>query len=556
MNTKWAYKETREKRKRPDRSFRPPARHTCFLPFLRGTKENPKIYKTKRILICENDFFNEINDLQGKSTGAEVNSNISSGETTTTTTRSGSKIPKPRPVPVLKFKSPFAVAATSLTSTPGSTSEANKTYTKASSTSSSASTSRSSTPESEMDQEEAMLRQLYLQCDELRTGGVLASTLVKTIQDLLDPQHHVSKWSLQDLSRMLDPRLDDQKVDEDEFVAVGLKWVAKVKLAEQREQERIRQVSGGSSQEEEEDGLVPKRWAKMNRRHVRSNSLGGFGGGGEDDMTSTSSLGLLDTRVVLDATFGSLEGLGVGDNWRSEAKDETELTSELEHLRRAVKRLSQEKSTLKNQFSSADDLVGQLQKENDDLKDRLKSTQNSLQFHVKMREKEEDGDDSGDKGESRMQMVLKENARLQEELDIARCSLKVAKEDQKAANDEAEAATKQLQVLKKDDADKKNTCEELKGQVERLRKDLEETREVNVSLKSEIERMNGDLSMKEEELRNALMVGGGSAEPEVSHDLLDLSGCGDQVWNNLNSSYFKKEGGPKAMSTPFIKNVK
>ncbi len=145
-----------------------------------------------------------------------------------------------------------------------------------------------------------MLRQLYQDCDELRTGAVDASKLVRTIRAMIvDPTGAISKWSLQDLNRMLDPNLDDQKVGEKEFVRAGLDWVAKVKLAEQRQKERIllaEKDGGEEGGQQQVGGLVPSRLGRWSRRHARSQSMGGEGGGGfpnNEDETANSSFGIL-----------------------------------------------------------------------------------------------------------------------------------------------------------------------------------------------------------------------------------------------------------------------
>ena len=66
--------------------------------------------------------------------------------------------------------------------------------------------------------------------------------------------------------------------------------------------------------------------------------------------------------------------------------------------------------------------------------------------------------------------------------------------------------------------------------------------------------------MKEEQLRDALNGLGGDCEEGADFSLDDVSG--DHVWNNLNNSYFNRNSnanarkGPKAASTPFVKNFK
>ncbi len=230
--------------------------------------------------------------------------------------------------------------------------------------------------EAEEEGEEAlMLRHLFLRCDEHRTGAVDASLLVDTIRGMVDPKHPISKWSLQDLSRMLDPKLDNQKVGMEDFVRVGVAWVAKVKLAEQREQENLRRTTPVKRNTAPSGQMLPpppppplktgprrrppqKSWKP---RHVRSNSLGGFGDLELDsealsatpamaEDTAESSFGLLEAQEVLESTFGSLEGLGVGPEERlSVSADMTELTTELDQLKKTIKRLSLEKTDLKNQ---------------------------------------------------------------------------------------------------------------------------------------------------------------------------------------------------------------
>lgn len=159
--------------------------------------------------------------------------------------------------------------------------------------------------------------------------------------------------------------------------------------------------------------------------------------------------------------------------------------------------------------------------------------------------------------ELKVELVLRENARLQDELEAARTALEAAREENGEA---AEVAAARAREMGREEGREK--CRRLECRLEEVCKELEETKEANVSLKSEIERMNGDLSMKEEMLREARLGSCAGNEVDLSHDLLDLSASGDYLWNNLNNSYFKgsakkdSAGGPKAASTPFIRNLR
>ncbi len=223
-----------------------------------------------------------------------------------------------------------------------------------------------------------------------------------------------------------------------------------------------------------------------------------------------------------------------------------------------------------DQYSSADDLLGQLQKENEDLRCKLKDAKASVQFQADLCEKDLEEDSREGQEESKLLLVLRENARLQEELEVARGNECAAREDQRAANEAAAAADRRAEATGKDSNEIRDEFARLQAKMEEVRRELDATREANLSLRHEVERVNGDLSMKEEQLREAKLgvTGAEGGEMEVSHDLLDLSASGDHVWSNLNNSYFKNgggagnsgkkepSGGPKAVSTPFLRNVK
>lgn len=71
-----------------------------------------------------------------------------------------------------------------------------------------------------------MLGTLHEECDSFDTGVVRATNLVQKLKLLVKDNPAVNKDFLDELSRLLDPKDDDAHVKKEEFVAIGMDWIA------------------------------------------------------------------------------------------------------------------------------------------------------------------------------------------------------------------------------------------------------------------------------------------------------------------------------------------
>ena len=100
-------------------------------------------------------------------------------------------------------------------------------------------------------------------------------------------------------------------------------------------------------------------------------------------ISNDSSLGLLRPQEC-DFSFGSIEGIaGLGENegdsqTGENIKEDLAKTEEISQMRTAMKKLSEEKSSLQQNLSRSEDAYAQLAGENESLKVQLRDKQASL----------------------------------------------------------------------------------------------------------------------------------------------------------------------------------
>lgn len=365
------------------------------------------------------------------------------------------------------------------------------------------------------------LRAFFHECDTYRTGQVHAQDLVRTIQGYAQSSQ-IDKWALEDLSLGLDPKRDNAYIDCATFIAITQAWALKVR-EDQIEQDK------------------------------------------ENDPAHQSSFGLLNQSDFADSSNDdcplALCSSKIDPNM-------TELTGEIQVLKRALQKLSDEKTSLQRQYSTSDDLCSQLQTENQTLKARLEATLASLDVASKyqmeyeelkslsMAKEERCSDLRGllESNHDKIRDLLQENHRLQTELGSVQEALAIARKNTSDAVGVTEKLKHENEVLRETNREKTEELEKLRNLLLACERKVMKALEDNEIKTAEIESLRASLSNRDNELRRATLEGVGKImeSPEVDADSVFEGGVTDDaLWCRIN----RKSIGPKFFSTPFEKRL-
>ncbi|XP_059088250.1 uncharacterized protein LOC131884473 isoform X3 [Tigriopus californicus] len=366
------------------------------------------------------------------------------------------------------------------------------------------------------------LRAFFHECDTYRTGQVHAQDLVRTIQGYAQTSQ-IDKWALEDLSLGLDPQRDNAFIDCATFIAITQAWALKVR------QDQI-------DQDQENDPAHQSSFGLLNQSD--------FAGSSESDGPLALCSSKIDPNM-------------------------TELSGEIQVLKRALQKLSDEKTSLQRQYSTSDDLCSQLQTENQTLKARLEATLASLDVASKyqleyeelkslsMAKEERCSDLRGllESNHDKIRDLLQENHRLQTELGGAQDALTLARKNTNDAVGVTEKLKHEAEVLRETNQEKTQELDKLRNLLlaceRKVMKAMEET-EIKTA---EIESLRASLSKMDDELRRATLEGVSAKiaeSPEVDADSVFEGGVTDDgLWYHIN----RRSIGPKFFSTPFEKRL-
>ncbi|XP_059088249.1 uncharacterized protein LOC131884473 isoform X2 [Tigriopus californicus] len=380
------------------------------------------------------------------------------------------------------------------------------------------------------------LRAFFHECDTYRTGQVHAQDLVRTIQGYAQTSQ-IDKWALEDLSLGLDPQRDNAFIDCATFIAITQAWALKVR----------------------QDQVMMENWRTVNCNCQIDQDQ-------ENDPAHQSSFGLLNQSDFA----GSSESDGPLALCSSKIDPNmTELSGEIQVLKRALQKLSDEKTSLQRQYSTSDDLCSQLQTENQTLKARLEATLASLDVASKyqleyeelkslsMAKEERCSDLRGllESNHDKIRDLLQENHRLQTELGGAQDALTLARKNTNDAVGVTEKLKHEAEVLRETNQEKTQELDKLRNLLlaceRKVMKAMEET-EIKTA---EIESLRASLSKMDDELRRATLEGVSAKiaeSPEVDADSVFEGGVTDDgLWYHIN----RRSIGPKFFSTPFEKRL-
>lgn len=343
---------------------------------------------------------------------------------------------------------------------------------------------------------DSFLTALFDEVDAFQTGNLRASALLNKLK-CLSENADINRWDWDELIRFLDPNKDDRYVDKELFKEVGKKWINKVK-----------------------DGKF---------------------------AANDTSLGLLDSNLLLDTSFGSLEGIGGRDLSGGNASQD--LLNENKELQNKIKRLSEEKTSLQDMVTAFQDEQTTLQLANDNLKEKLAATSNNLDLATSLQKDYDNiksfNEKSGGKcsrlkkelenSQNKLTQLVSQNQSLQDEFFDAQSRLKEKEFEEVKIKKEFEVAKLKLLDLQEDLNDKKEFAQALTQEKIEYSSKLEEKSTTIQRLEMKLESLNAELSNKEEELKNFTLGMGSKIFGEVGEVSFDE----DAIWNQLNSP--KKE---------------
>eukprot|EP00095_Tigriopus_kingsejongensis_P008854 maker-scaffold15_size728074-snap-gene-3.17 protein:Tk08854 transcript:maker-scaffold15_size728074-snap-gene-3.17-mRNA-1 annotation:"ribosomal protein s6" len=361
------------------------------------------------------------------------------------------------------------------------------------------------------------LRVMFNECDVYRTGQVRAQDLFMTIQSFtVEASGPIDKWVLEDLRLGLDPLRDNSFIDCASFIAITQDWVRKIRQGDQ--------PNGGSRLHQSSFGLLS---------------------GSELESSSLEPPGRLTYEPDPNVT---------------------ELSSEIQILKHALQRLSDEKTSLQRQFSTSDDLCGQLQADNRGLKARLEATLASLEAATKFQKEldaqrvvsqaadEERCSDLKTQSqviEQQIRDLIEENCHLQLDLAAQHEIVGTVRENAQDAMSVADQLRHEAGILQETSEQKSQELEKLRSILLSCERKVMNTMEENEIKTAEIESLKGHIANLDEEVHRLTMEVGVNVpeSPEMdANEVFQTEVMDDGTWNDLAHG----SKGPKFFSTPFV----
>merc|ERR550519_917482 len=350
---------------------------------------------------------------------------------------------------------------------------------------SSACSDRSDSPDSA--ELSVLLRSMFKTCDEFMVGRVPAGKLLDYLLKLVDVPL-LSKWKIDELSRLLDPQQDNRYVDEDLFQEVGLKWIEMMM---------------------DPDCHAPEEQLEMpspGRREVTPP------GRQETDLT----LGRRRrSSLDMNASYGSVEGLG-GVPGCSSA--EVELENRVSELRYQLSRAGDDYTALQKTLTVQEEANAGLTTELEMARRKIAALSDGLE-RASTVSQELDEEKVG-------------RSRYEEQCCSLRSRVEQLQREQKGAEEREEQVRRQVEALKAVVEEKEQREAELSvmlgqkeaenarlaGCVYNREEQLEEEREAREAVEERLEdiskdmqRLEVELAVKEEELRNVTVGHSGTA---------------------------------------------
>nr|XP_006814323.1 PREDICTED: putative leucine-rich repeat-containing protein DDB_G0290503-like [Saccoglossus kowalevskii] len=320
--------------------------------------------------------------------------------------------------------------------------------------------------------EEDLVDTIFFSCDPESTGKVTVSKLLEYIRMIMLPAQLNESSDIEELGQILDPSGHDVNVCLSAYHAGVTQWIEILKQRKYEDEDGEGVHYDDAPDRETPVESTPERPLPIQR----SLSTGSY---------QAPTRGISDISLV---SFGSIETPGEDDIGKP-TNDYVELQNQIEDLQFQVKKLTEQNMKLNAQMDTTEDANGALVLEVEELKNKLKSTHQSIQRSHSVREENDD-------------LISTITALEDTNRDLRRKCTQLEKEKNtfeiKISNLEADLQQASLNVesMQKDQRHMRSCMDECKKA--RKMEDIQEMME-------ELSRMNKDLKSEKTELENQLL---------------------------------------------------
>ncbi|XP_077863880.1 uncharacterized protein LOC100379008 [Saccoglossus kowalevskii] len=337
--------------------------------------------------------------------------------------------------------------------------------------------------------EEDLVDTIFFSCDPESTGKVTVSKLLEYIRMIMLPAQLNESSDIEELGQILDPSGHDVNVCLSAYHAGVTQWIEILKQRKYEDEDGEGVHYDDAPDRETPVESTPERPLPIQR----SLSTGSY---------QAPTRGISDISLV---SFGSIETPGEDDIGKP-TNDYVELQNQIEDLQFQVKKLTEQNMKLNAQMDTTEDANGALVLEVEELKNKLKSTHQSIQRSHSVREENDDlistitalEDTNRDLRRKCTQLEKEKNtfeikiSNLEADLQQASLNVESMQKDQRHMRSCMDECKKQSQTL-----EQQMILKDIRNKARKM-EDIQEMME-------ELSRMNKDLKSEKTELENQLL---------------------------------------------------